>query len=60
MASIPKSRFLSKEKLMGWVTHFLDFSKYVSSFNTLTASIQSLQEELSSGRFKSNQGVEGC
>ena len=45
---------------MGWVTHFLDFSKYVSSFNTLTASIQSLQEELSSGRFKSNQGVEGC
>ncbi|KAL8746982.1 MAG: hypothetical protein Q9190_001061 [Brigantiaea leucoxantha] len=58
MASTPASRLLSKERLLGWVPQFEDLCEHVSSFNTLTATVQSLQEELSSGRLQSTQIVE--
>ena len=58
MASTPASRLLSKERLLGWVPQFEDLCEHVSSFNTLTATVQSLQEELSSGRLQSAQIVE--
>ncbi|MCJ1349375.1 hypothetical protein MMC31_007615 [Peltigera leucophlebia] len=58
MASTPASRLLSKEKLAGWVPHFQDLSNHVPKFNTLTASVQSLQKELSSGRLQSTEIVE--
>lgn len=58
MASTPASRLLSKEKLAGWVPHFQNLSNHVSKFNTLTASVQLLREELSTGRLLSAQIVE--
>ena len=58
MASTPASRLLSKEKLAGWVPHFQNLSNHVPKFNTMSASVQSLQEELSSGRLQSVQIVE--
>ncbi|KAL8937649.1 MAG: hypothetical protein Q9216_004321, partial [Gyalolechia sp. 2 TL-2023] len=58
MASTPASSLLSKEKLAGWVPHFQDLSKHVSRFNTLTASVQFLREELNSGRLQSTHIVE--
>lgn len=58
MDSTPASRLLSKERLAGWVPKFQDLSKHAPSFNTLTATVQSLQAELSSGRLQSTQIVE--
>lgn len=58
MASTPASRLLSKERLAGWVPQFQDLSEHVPSFNTRTATIQSLQEDLSSGRLRSTQIIE--
>ncbi|KAL8806995.1 MAG: hypothetical protein Q9182_000976 [Xanthomendoza sp. 2 TL-2023] len=58
MASTPASRLLSKEKLAGWVPHFQDLSKHVTRFNTLTASVQYLRNELNSGRLQSTEIVE--
>ena len=58
MASTPASRLLSKEKLAGWVPGFADLSKHSPAFNTLTATVQSLQDELGVGRLRSTQVVE--
>ncbi|KAG6989772.1 amidase [Physcia stellaris] len=58
MASTPASRLLSKERLTGWVPHFPDLFEHSPSFNTLTATVQSLQDELTAGRLQSIQLVE--
>lgn len=58
MASTPASRLLSKERLAGWVPQFTDLAKHAPSFNTLTATVQSLQEALGSGHLQSTQLVE--
>lgn len=58
MSSTPASRLLSKEKLAGWVPRFTDLAKHSPSFSTLTATVQSLQDALGSGRLRSTQIVE--
>lgn len=58
MKSTPAANLLSKERLAGWVPHFEDLSTHLSSFNTLTATVQLLQQELSGGRLQSTQIVE--
>lgn len=58
MASTPASRLLSRERLAGWVPHFTDLAQHSPSFSTLTATVQTLQEALSSGHLRSTQLVE--
>ena len=58
MASTPASRHLSREKLAGWVPHFADLEKHSPSFNTLTATVQTLRDALSHGHLRSTQLVE--
>ena len=58
MASTPASRLLSKERLTGWVPHFPNLFEHTPSFNTLTATVHSLQDELTAGRLRSVQLVE--
>ncbi len=58
MASTPASRLLSREKLAGWVPHFSNLSEHRPSFDTLKATVHSLQEELTAGRLRSVQLVE--
>ena len=58
MAFTPASRHLSREKLAGWVPHFSDLATHSPSFNTLTATMQTLREALSQGHLRSTQLVE--
>ena len=58
MASTPASRRLSKEGLAGWVPQFPDLFEHSPSFNTLTATVHFLQDELTAGRLRSVQLVE--
>ena len=58
MASTPASRLLPREKLAGWVPYFPDLSSHSPSFNTLTATVQTLQDALVAGRLRSTDLVE--
>ena len=58
MTSTPASRLLPKERLAGWVPKFSDLSRHTPSFNTLKATVESLQAELSAGSLKSTQIIE--
>ena len=57
MASTPASRFLSREKLAGWVPQFTDLAKHSPSFDTLTATVVTLRDALSRGHLRSAQLV---
>lgn len=57
MASTPASRILSRGSLQAGPC-FTDLAKHSPSFNTLTATVQSLQDALGSGRLRSTQLVE--
>ena len=58
MASTPAARLLPREKLAGWVPQFPDLFTHSPRFDTLTATVQSLQNELTTGRLQSVQLVE--
>ena len=58
MHSTPASRLLSREKLAGWVPRFTDLDTHLPSFNTLTATVQTLRDALSRGDLRSTQLVE--
>ena len=58
MASTPASRLLPRERPAGWVPKFADLSTHIPSFNTLKATVESLQAELSAGSLKSTQIIE--
>ena len=58
MTTTPTSRQLSKERLAGWVPQFTDASKHPSTFNALTATVQSLRKTLESGDLKTTLIVE--
>ena len=58
MATTPASRLLPRERIYGWIPHFPDLSKHSPSFDTLKATVQSLQDELTAGRLRSVQLVE--
>ena len=58
MTSTPVSRLLPKERLAGWVPKYPDLSRHTPSFNTLKATVEYLQAELSTGSLKSTQIIE--
>ena len=58
MTSTPASRLLPRERLAGWVPNFTDLSRHTPSFNTLKATVESLQAELGAGSLKSTQIIE--
>ena len=58
ITSTPASRLLPKERLAGWVPNFADLSRHTPKFNTLRATVESLQAELSAGSLKSTQIIE--
>ena len=58
MVDTPASSLLPREKLAGWVPQFPDLMSQSPSFNTLTATVKSLQDELTAGRLRSVDLIE--